>query len=290
MAGTAALCVVPKKAITKDVDLYAEITGNSTKDVARAIFRDILPRDLAHYKIHDNGCGAGEVTSVIMETATEAQTTGTISIEATDIDDSYLERLRERVKAHQWPVTVSHMAAEATSFDDATFDISIANFVVFLTPDDGIPAVEHMRRTLKPGGTAIFTAWARLPHVDPVRAAHLATRGTGPEVPALREIPPQWWLGSHLKRLAIRAGFKESNVQLHSVTVYITIHDEQHLARVLWSYLGPPVAGWLPSDESNWDTALQIIEKSFEEVQGFERLDSGGLRIELTANVIVASA
>lgn len=280
---------VPKQAIAKDVDLYAEITANSTEDVARAIFENLHPI-AAGSKIHDNGCGAGAVTSVIMDIANKNQLPlDQILIEATDTDVSYLDRLRERALDRGWPVTITNMAAEELTFTDHSFDISVANFVIFLIPGEGITALEHMRRTLKPGGTAIFTAWARLPHVDPARAAHLATRGTSADVPPLREIPPQWWLGSHLRDVAIRAGFEEDKVELRSVTVYITAPDERYLARVLWSYLGPPLTGWLESDEENWDRALDVVIKSFGEIDGFQRLESGELRIELTANVILAS-
>lgn len=304
---------VPKQAITKDVDLYAEITANSTRDVARAIL-DFLPPIPANAKIHDNGCGSGEVTSAILERLTTAQDAATavrgpgVSIEATDIDDSYLDRLRANLHdAHdEQPaeVTVSHMPAEQLAFAADHFDLSIANFVVFLTPEEGLPALRHMHRTLKTGGTAVVTAWARLPHVDPVRAAHLATRAgsagdvgpdtethhPGPPPPPLREIPPQWWSGPYLRDAVVRAGFDEGRVALRSVTVSITARDERHLARVLWSYLGPPVTGWLPSDEARWDEAMDVIVHSFGQMEGFQRLEGeGGLRIELTANVVLAT-
>ncbi|KAF2789634.1 S-adenosyl-L-methionine-dependent methyltransferase [Melanomma pulvis-pyrius CBS 109.77] len=273
---------VPKQAIRKDVDLYAEITANSTRDVARRIVEMVPPLG-ARATVHDNGCGAGEVTSVIME----AHPPNGISIEATDIDQPYLDRFQALALEHRWPVRIANMGADRLRFADDVFDLSVANFVVFLTPGGGVPAVREMWRTLRSGGTAVFTAWACLPHVGPVKAAHEATRG--PEASPLREIPPEWWLGSHLQKVALDAGFEQDKTQLRTARVHMTVQDEQHLAQVLWSYLGPPVAGWLPSDEDNWDKAIDVILRTFRETEGFERRDeSAATRIELTANVLIA--
>jgi SAM-dependent methyltransferase len=273
---------IPKQAIHKDVDLYAEITANSTRDVARQLL-EMIPSLPANSRIHDNGCGAGEVTSVIME----GNPPEGLSIEATDIDQSYLDRLQSRVDETKWPVKVANMGADQLRFEDGVFDLSVANFVVFLTPGAGVPAVREMRRTLREGGTAVFTAWAHLPHVGPVKAAHDATRGA--DGPPLREIPPEWWLASHLRKVAVEAGFEEAKINLQTCKVYITVRDEEHLAQVLWSYLGPPVTGWLPSDEGNWDKATRVVLDAFKDTQGFIQHDDGGLtRIELTANVLVA--
>lgn len=206
--------------------------------------------------------------------------------EATDIDADYLSRFQARIDSNKWPVRISNMAAESLSFPDDNVDLSIANFVTFLTPPDGVQAVRHMHRILKPGGKAVFTAWKRLPHVEPVYKAHLATRGD--QGPPLREIPPQWWLGAHLKHVAEEAGFAKEKIKLQEATVYILVEDERFLAHVLWSYLGPPVTGWLETDGQNWEKAVDTILESFDAVEGFERLDEGGLKIGLVANVVIA--
>ncbi|CAI6334302.1 unnamed protein product [Periconia digitata] len=273
---------IPKQAIRKDVDLYAEITANSTRDVARHVLQMIPPLS-AGIRIHDNGCGAGEVTGVIMESSPPEG----ISIEATDIDQSYLDKLQASARENSWPVNVTNRGSDQLQFVDGVFDLSIANFVVFLTPGGGVPAVSEMRRTLREGGTAVFTAWARLPHVDPVKAAHEATRGA--DGPPLREIPPEWWLGSHLQKVAIESGFDESKIELRTCKVYITIQDDEHLAHVLWSYLGPPMTGWLPSDEGDWDKAISVILANFQDTAGFAKTGADrATSIELTANVLIA--
>ncbi|KAI1457515.1 S-adenosyl-L-methionine-dependent methyltransferase [Annulohypoxylon moriforme] len=272
---------VPKQAITKDLDLYAEIVANSTQDIARAIL-DILPPIQPGCKIHDNGCGAGEVTSCIME----RDPPPSIHIEGTDIDEPYLDRFRARATEKGWPVNIANMCGGSLTFPDNTFDLSISNFMIFITPEGGMPALRHVYRTLKTPGTAVFTAWSRLPHVDPVYAAHKLTRG--PNRPALREIPPEWWLGSHLVKVAEDAGFASGKIELRPKTVYITIKDVHRLATVMWSYLGVPLQGWSRADEERWDEAIEVILKSFHEVSGFEVLESGELKIELTANILIA--
>ncbi|KAI1394553.1 S-adenosyl-L-methionine-dependent methyltransferase [Hypoxylon fuscum] len=272
---------VPKQAITKNLDLYAEIVANSTQDIARAVL-DILPPITSGCNIHDNGCGAGEVTSCIMERNPPPD----IRIEGTDIDQPYLDRFQARTANNAWPVNITNMCGGSLTFPDDSFNLSISNFMIFITPEGGMPALRHVYRTLKTPGIAVFTAWSRLPHVDPIYAAHEATRGANR--PALREIPPEWWLGSHLVKVAADAGFDPENIELRSKTVYITIRDVYRLATVMWSYLGVPLQGWSKLDEEKWDMAIEVILKSFHEVSGFELLESGELKIELTANILIA--
>ncbi|ETS77613.1 hypothetical protein PFICI_09675 [Pestalotiopsis fici W106-1] len=271
---------VPSQAFTKDVDLYAEVTAKSTRDTANEFLKLLSPL-APGTKIHDNGCGAGEVTSAIMAVNPPTD----ISIEATDVDPTYLERLTVAAGAKHWPVTASRMAAEDLTFADETFDLSVANFVIFMTREGGVPAVSQMRRTLRPGGSAIFTSWARLPQVGPAQAAHAATRG--PDGPPLREIPPEWWRGEHLRGVAIKAGFAQGQTELHTVNVHLHYDSAERLARLIWSWLGPPLSGWLESDEENWDKAIEVILKSFEENDDF-KLGPDGVEVQLTANVLIA--
>ncbi|KAI1647336.1 S-adenosyl-L-methionine-dependent methyltransferase [Daldinia loculata] len=272
---------VPSQAITKDVDLYAEITSNSTLDVfSKVLDSQALARP--GIRIHDNGCGAGEVTSVIMSSPHSPD----IFIEATDIDESYLQRLRGHALQNKWPVNVTAMKAEDLTFASESFDISVANFLLFMTQDDGVTALRHMHRTLKEGGAAIFTSWAHLPHSETVKAAHLATRGV--DAPPLREYPPQWQLGSHMGNIAALSGFENEKIEQKSVKVYINVEDTERLAQVMWSFLGRPASGWLESDEENWDRAIETIRKSFLEDKGYTMSESGQLKIELVANAIIA--
>ncbi|KAI0508621.1 S-adenosyl-L-methionine-dependent methyltransferase [Xylaria bambusicola] len=274
----------PPQAIIKNVDLYAEITATSTQDVAKYIIQMILPGIAPGSKVHDNGCGAGEVTREIMSIPS---TSGrNIAIDATDISSEYIERLEATAKGNGWPVTVHAMAAEKLDFADDTFHLSIANFVLFLTADGGVPALREMHRTLKADGTAVFTSWAKLPHSNAIKAAHVATRG--PLAPSLRELPKEWEQGSHLVQVALDAGFAKEQVDVSQVPVFVLVDDLRRHANVMWSFLGIPTVGWLPSDNGSWDVAVDVLMGCFQHMDGFKILENGQMRIELVANVLVA--
>jgi ubiquinone/menaquinone biosynthesis C-methylase UbiE len=145
----------------------------------------LLPRQSITGVIHNNGCGAGEVTSTVFSLDLPLSK---ILIYATDINQPYLNKFQTQINKEQWHVAISNMPSEKLAFEDNKFDLSFANFVIFLTPSNGIPALREAYRTLKPGGTLVHTAWAELPVVEPTKTAHSATR---PESSApLREVPP----------------------------------------------------------------------------------------------------
>ncbi|KAF5970647.1 hypothetical protein FBULB1_9605 [Fusarium bulbicola] len=49
------------------------------------------------------------------------------------------------------------------------------------------------------------------------------------------------------------------------------------------------MAGWLESDEENWDTAVEAVKEALTQTEGFERLEDGKNRIMFRAHVAVAT-
>ncbi|KAF1950210.1 hypothetical protein CC80DRAFT_554665 [Byssothecium circinans] len=82
-----------------------------------------------------------------------------LTIKASDIDPLYVEAYDASAKYNDRPAEISNMPAEALQFPDNTLDISFANFVVFLIPDEGVPAIRERHQTLKPRGTAVSDYW-----------------------------------------------------------------------------------------------------------------------------------
>ena len=64
----------------------------------------------------------------------------------------------EKAKKHGWPVEASVMRAQELTFPDNFFTTSFSNFFVAHLDDDH-RAAEHLHRTMRPGGTAVFSEW-----------------------------------------------------------------------------------------------------------------------------------
>ncbi|OAL00895.1 S-adenosyl-L-methionine-dependent methyltransferase [Phaeosphaeriaceae sp. SRC1lsM3a] len=271
----------PRQAELQDARAYAELSSKFTQSIAEKVINKIFPKE-GSLVVHDNGCGTGEVTRAIV-----ARNLPNLTIKANDNDPLYVEAYTAAAKSNAWPAETFNMSSDALRFSDNTFDISYANFVVFLIPEDGVPAIREMRRTLAPGGTAIYTAWKLMPVFEPVQKANVATRGADP--PLLRTLPPIWQSGEFLAGLAEEAGFEKENVTLETVSSKILIKDLREFAENTWSRLGRPLTGWLQGDEENWDKAAEAFLEYCEESEVYQKLENGEWLIEVCANVVFAT-
>lgn len=87
-----------------------------------------------------------------------------------------------------------------------------------------------------------------------------------------------------------QGGFEKSNIKLVKSDVYCTTTELTHFATMLWSFIGGTgAAGWLHSDEDNWDRAIEIIKEELSKTPGFQELDSKGAKLRFVANIIVAT-
>jgi phosphatidylethanolamine/phosphatidyl-N-methylethanolamine N-methyltransferase len=72
-----------------------------------------------------------------------------------DFSASMLEKARERASRHGIDVRLIEMDAAALTFDDDSFDVVYAPYVVSVVPDP-VQVVREMRRVCRPGGRIII--------------------------------------------------------------------------------------------------------------------------------------
>ena len=83
------------------------------------------------------------------------------------------------------------MAAQNLTFPEDMFSHSLTAFVFASLPDT-VAAVKAIRRTLKPGGTAVIAVWDDVPSHMAVEQAHKKTRGNHvPMLPAINRFTYQ---------------------------------------------------------------------------------------------------
>jgi SAM-dependent methyltransferase len=96
----------------------------------------------------DIGCGPGALTSQLVGVV------GAENVSAVDPSESFIAAYRER-----YPKVDAHVAgAEQLPFQDATFDVVIAQLVVHFMKDP-LRGVSEMRRVTRPGGRVAASVW-----------------------------------------------------------------------------------------------------------------------------------
>jgi SAM-dependent methyltransferase len=96
----------------------------------------------------DVGCGPGALTTVLVERL------GIDSVAACDPSLPFLDDCRARLPG----IDARQGRAEQIPFDDAAFDVALAQLVLHFVSDPPTAAAE-MRRTVRPGGTVAACVW-----------------------------------------------------------------------------------------------------------------------------------
>jgi ubiquinone/menaquinone biosynthesis C-methylase UbiE len=276
---------VPRQALAPSPLLYVELVSDGMENLAKASIAQ-FPSISAGAVVHDNGCGAGAATAAIVETLSNTPTQ--ISIKGTDINDDALAVYRKQAAEGSWPAEALHMDSTKLSFPDGTFTHSIGNALLFVLPHHGQNAVRETYRTLQLGGIAVFNSWAVVPTLGPIHAAARATRP--PDTPLPREGQEHWASADFLHAILVMGGFGKEQVKLVQQDVYATTSELTRFATMLWSFMGgTSTAGWLPSDEENWDRAVEIVKEELQKTDGFRALDGGRGALKFVANIAIAS-
>jgi len=272
----------PKQLYPKTAALYNEITGTATEDSAKWIIDNAIPPFTSDSVVHDNACGTGEVIGQVMA----SNPPSTILIKSTDINQYMVEGCKKRAEADDWPAKATVTAAEARTFPNNYFTHSFTIFITHL-PDDGVTTIEHIYRTLKPGGTAVVGTWATMPHGEPLKRAHTLMRGA--DVPFPSGTPDKWYEASTLKDVMQKGGFPSDNVKMTKCDVFVAAKDIRHWVTILWSFLGSREDGWYQSDEDNWDKVIDMVVEDIKSGPYYSTSESGEVLLRFEANVAVAT-
>ncbi|KAF4337121.1 s-adenosyl-l-methionine-dependent methyltransferase [Fusarium beomiforme] len=272
----------PKQALVPTPTLYGEIVGDGMERLAVASLSCIEALGDSPVIFHDIGCGLGAGTAAVASLNPE-----NVVIKGTDIDENVLDLYRQNIAKNKWPAEAFKMDASSLDFADETFTHCIANALLFVLPNDGNDATKEIYRTLKPGGIAIINSWAHTPTIPAIHAAAKKTRPAGTPLP--REGLDKWGDEDFLQSVIIKGGFSPDKITIVQKDVHVTIGDLKRFATMIWSFIGgTSKAGWLESDEENWDTAVATVMEALTQTEGFEKLKDGRNKVMFQAHVAVA--
>lgn len=178
------------------------------------------------------------------------------------------------------------MKAQELTFPDSTFDVSFTNFVI-MGLDNRELAAKHLFRTLKPGGAAVVSTWASMPHDLPLKKAHEVTR------PSDSKLRIQWGgdllLESTLKDFYLEGGFEKEKIEIKPFELWHLVPDLAAWAEGLWSFLGDTEEGWSVHDQVRWSEAVKTIIEELGRSRDLVRSEDGkGGKLRFVAHVGVA--
>ncbi|GKU06183.1 s-adenosyl-l-methionine-dependent methyltransferase [Fusarium langsethiae] len=273
----------PKQALKPTPELYGELVSDGMEQLASASISFIDFSLSSEAIVHDIGCGLGAATAAIVAASSADNT----KITGSDIEDKVLDIYREEIVKNDWPAEAVKADATALPFADGAFTHAVGNALLFVLPNDGIDAMKEMYRTLKQDGVAIVNSWAYVPTLPAIVAACEKTRPAGTPLP--RQGLEKWESEDFLRNIVLQGGFTADKVKLKKKDVFVTIGELKHFATMLWSFIGgTSTAGWLESDEENWDVAVDTVAEALKKSEGFEELGKGKNKIMFKTNVVAA--
>ena len=175
--------------------------------------------------ILDNACGTGAVTETIVDAFPTSR------IYATDAVPSMVSAAKavfdSKPELSRAVVEVSVMDGEDLRFQDDFFDAGIMNFGIFFFPNPQKGVIEAYR-TLKPGGTAIFTLWKYFGFKPILWEIQKRIQPADP----LKELPLMevWTDGTKLETILREVGF---SVELIAVDEVMWGNDQEDFEKVL---------------------------------------------------------
>ncbi|KAI1363540.1 S-adenosyl-L-methionine-dependent methyltransferase [Xylaria arbuscula] len=264
---------VPKQVIPATPQLYDELVGSCFQSLAKVslTFAPIADGDA----IQDVGCGTGVGTTAIVEAISGKSVS--VTIKGTDINESAL-KLYGAIKDD----------ADASSFKDNTFNLSLGNALIFVLPNDGIDTVKEIYRTLKPGGKAIINTWKYLPNFLPIQAASKATRPEGSPLP--RAGSEKWSQPEYLRSIIEKGGFEKDKIVIETSPVFYHTAEMDRYANMLWSFIGSTTSvGWLRSDEENWEKAIEVVKQEVRKTEGYQEVPGNKGILRFVANIAIAT-
>ncbi|KAI0455765.1 S-adenosyl-L-methionine-dependent methyltransferase [Xylaria acuta] len=276
---------VPKQVIPSTPQLYDELVGSCFGSLAK-VSLTFIPPIADGAVIHDVGCGTGVGTAAVVEAISGKSLN--VSIKGTDINEGALKVYREKAAKDNWPAEATKDDANASSFKDDTFTLSLANALIFVLPNDGIDTVKEIYRTLKPGGKVIINTWKYVPNFLPIQIASKATRPEGTPLP--RAGSEKWSQPEFLQSIIEKGGFEKEKIVIETSPVFYHTAEMDHYANMLWSFIGgTTTAGWLRSDEENWDKAIEVVKQEVRKTEGYQEVPGNKGILKFVANIAIAT-
>jgi hypothetical protein len=245
------------------VSIY-EATGGAVTSQFAAHNLSLLPPIPSGAIIHDNACGSGTVSRLILSSTLSPSNS---KIHATDTDEIFLSALQSDVDRNSWPIEVSTQKSEMLSFPDNYFTHSITNIALFMTSSGGLDGATEIYRTLQPAGIAVVNCWETLAWLQPFKLVHAALR-PGKPYPT----PPILWNdGKQIQKVMLEAGFRREGMRVERSEAWAKMSDIRDWAENSWAFLGG-LGGWVETDGERWDEAVDLLVKFCLEQEGTEKV------------------
>jgi ubiquinone/menaquinone biosynthesis C-methylase UbiE len=246
--------------------IYPRQTGNSTLNLFAQITDHIAPISSSSV-IHDNACGPGTASSIILKTLSlDAQP----KIIGTDMVPAMIDAFNSAPNTNPGKMTGVVMKSEKLDFPDAHFTHSITNFSIF-NFQDPLAGVKEIYRTLQPSGQVVITTWKRFGIGEVI---HEVQRQIRPDLPPMKYSGPELYSGDAVVEVMVKAGFEKAGLKVLDMTHIVSGEDLEGLKE----FAGGPFTDsarkeWTEEEKGRWkDTLLEVLEK--------EKREFGGVKFE----------
>ncbi len=160
---------------------------------------------IAGHRAVDVGCGPGALTEELVTRL------GAASVSAVDPSEPFVTAARERLPG----VDIRVAPAESLPFEDATFDVALAQLVVHFMADP-ISGLGEMRRVTRQGGLVAACVWDHAGGHGPLGVFWAAAHELDPAVHDESDLPGA--REGHLAELFTAAGMRD----VHDRTLEVT--------------------------------------------------------------------
>jgi ubiquinone/menaquinone biosynthesis C-methylase UbiE len=254
---------------------YERMSGGVTRKIGEEVLK-LIPPIMPSSVVHDNACGPGIMTSIILEQAAGAGQPPP-KIIATDFAEGMINTLKQGIEANGWNTVNAKVmdAGDLSAIPSESITHSITNFGLFAVPD-AVKGAAEIKRTLKPGGYAIITTWKVASSLELIWRVQKAIR---PDLPLFEPVSRDWLHEWKIRGVVLDGGFKESNVKIVPIETWWEGGTDELVTVMSGPFWDVVKAEWTDKEQERWPEEVrnQLTEE--------ERRDG---RLRMVAWVCVA--